>query len=279
MIIYKVTNIINGKVYIGQTINTLEYRRSQHFRETKSDKKKNTYFHNAIAKYGEENFIFEQIDSSESIDELNLKEQYWIDFYNATNEKFGYNLDSGGKNCLKSDSTKQKIGEKTKERWNDQEIAKAMLEGLSKGTTKWIEMCKENRETFICPVCGKSISLCKYEIKNKQYCSMECMVQSGASREYARKASNASAIKSREIHNRKRKEIAEFIYSWCNDNKEIILSCPLNKVSTHLYQLMNIINEKYDLKDIRSLYPCFNVKNSKDLANCLKDYVLNENIC
>jgi hypothetical protein len=42
---------------------------------------------------------------------------------------------------------------------------------------------------------------------------------------------------------------------------------------------MNIINEKYDLKDIRSLYPCFNVKNSKDLANCLKDYVLNENIC
>lgn len=154
-----------------------------------------------------------------------------------------------------------------------------MLKGLSKGTTKWIEMCKENKETFICPICGKSISLCKYEIKNKQYCSMECMIQSGASREYARKASNVAAIKSREIYNKKRKEIAEFVYSWCNANKEIILSCPLNKISTHLYQLMNIINEKYDLKDIRSLYPCFNVKNSKDLVNCLKNYVLNENIC
>ena len=111
LIIYKATNIIDGKAYIGQTINTLEYRRSQHFRETKSDKKKNTYFHNAIAKYGEENFVFEQIDSAENIDELNSKEQYWINFYNATDEKFGYNLDSGGKNCLKSDSTKQKIGE------------------------------------------------------------------------------------------------------------------------------------------------------------------------
>lgn len=279
MIIYKATNVINGKVYIGQTTNTLEYRKSQHFRETRSEKKKNSYFHNAIAKYGEENFIFEQIDSAANMDELNEKEQYWIQFYDSTNENFGYNLDSGGKNCRKAESTKQKIGETTKEKWNNPTTAEAMLKGLTKGTQKWKKICEENRELFICPVCGKSILLCKYEIKNKQYCSIECMIQSGASRAYAKKAQEIASIKTREKSAHRRQEIREFILSWCNDNKETVLSCPLNKIRTHFYQLINIIYEKYGLKDIRSLYPCFNVQNAKDFVRLLKEYVSNENIC
>ena len=58
LIIYKATNKINGKVYIGQTTNSLSYRRDQHFREAKCIKRKTVYFHNAISKYGEDNFIF-----------------------------------------------------------------------------------------------------------------------------------------------------------------------------------------------------------------------------
>ena len=56
MIIYKVTNLINGKIYIGQSINTLEYRKSQHEREAKCNKRKTIYFHLALLKYGFENF-------------------------------------------------------------------------------------------------------------------------------------------------------------------------------------------------------------------------------
>ncbi len=279
MIIYKATNIINGKVYIGQTINTLEYRKEQHFRETRSKKKKNSYFHNAIDKYGESNFMFEQIDSAESIDELNIKEQYWIKFYNSNDKRFGYNLDSGGKNCTKSDSTKQKIGETTKEKWADPKIANKMLDGLTKGTQKWQKISQANRETFTCPVCGKTILLCKYEIKNKQYCSIECMIKSGASREYAKRASEIAAIKAHERSMQQKQEIAQFILSWCDDNKEIVLSCPLNKVNTHFSQLIKIISNKYGIKDMRSLFPCFNVKNKKEFAKYLKDYVSNENIC
>ena len=54
LIIYKATNLVNGKIYIGQTINTLEYRKNQHFREARCEKRKNIYFHNALNKYGED---------------------------------------------------------------------------------------------------------------------------------------------------------------------------------------------------------------------------------
>lgn len=60
MNIYKITNKINGKIYIGQTINTPEYRMQQHFREARSVARTNYgIFHNAILEYGETNFSVE----------------------------------------------------------------------------------------------------------------------------------------------------------------------------------------------------------------------------
>lgn len=56
MIIYKVTNIINNKIYIGQTIHSLNIRKSQHERSHEYGYK--TAFSNAIKKYGKENFIW-----------------------------------------------------------------------------------------------------------------------------------------------------------------------------------------------------------------------------
>lgn len=56
MIIYKATNKFNGKIYIGQTINSLEYRSNQHKRDANRVNKKNYYFINAIAKYGFQEF-------------------------------------------------------------------------------------------------------------------------------------------------------------------------------------------------------------------------------
>jgi hypothetical protein len=53
--------------------------------------------HKALRKYGLENFIIEIIETCNSLDELNEKEIYWISFFKSVNNKFGYNLDSGGK--------------------------------------------------------------------------------------------------------------------------------------------------------------------------------------
>ena len=65
MIIYKVTNIINNKIYIGQTIHSLNIRKSQHERSHEYGYK--TAFSNAIKKYGKENFIWEIIYETDCI--------------------------------------------------------------------------------------------------------------------------------------------------------------------------------------------------------------------
>lgn len=87
-IIYKITNKVNNKVYIGQTRYTLEFRWRQH-----QHKKDNTYFHNAIHKYGIENFNLEILEECD-IELLNSREIYYIAKYDSF--KNGYNLTIGG---------------------------------------------------------------------------------------------------------------------------------------------------------------------------------------
>lgn len=87
-IIYKITNKVNGKSYIGQTRYTIEFRWKQH-----QHKKDNTYFHNAIHKYGIENFNIEILEEC-NIEDLNNREIFYIAKYDTF--KNGYNLTIGG---------------------------------------------------------------------------------------------------------------------------------------------------------------------------------------
>ena len=96
-IIYKATNIENNKVYIGQTIETLEIRKNKHFYKAKKFKEKNittNHFFNAINEYGKDAFKWEIIDVANNQKELNEKEQFWIKEYDAINS--GYNIREGG---------------------------------------------------------------------------------------------------------------------------------------------------------------------------------------
>ena len=86
--IYKITNKVNGKSYIGQTRYTVEFRWRQH-----QHKKDNVYFHNAIHKYGVDNFIVETLEECDYKD-LNSREIFYIAKYNTF--KNGYNLTIGG---------------------------------------------------------------------------------------------------------------------------------------------------------------------------------------
>lgn len=88
MWIYKITNIQNNKVYIGQTIRPIEQRFQRHINDALNNII-DTHFARAIRKYGKENFTIEQIDTAQSQNELNQKEQYWIRYYNSVND--GYN--------------------------------------------------------------------------------------------------------------------------------------------------------------------------------------------
>lgn len=86
--IYKITNKVTGKAYIGQTRYTVEFRWRQHLH-----KKDHTYFHNALHKYGPENFIIETLEECECA-KLNEREIFYIAKYNTFST--GYNLTIGG---------------------------------------------------------------------------------------------------------------------------------------------------------------------------------------
>ncbi|MDD6022214.1 MAG: GIY-YIG nuclease family protein [Oscillospiraceae bacterium] len=95
MCIYKITNKINNKVYIGQTTKTVEERWKRHCNDALSGRLK-TKFASAIRKYGVESFQVEKIDTAKTKNELNKKEAYWISFYNSVYN--GYNSTDGGEN-------------------------------------------------------------------------------------------------------------------------------------------------------------------------------------
>jgi GIY-YIG catalytic domain/NUMOD3 motif len=105
MVIYKITNKINGLSYIGQTTNTVEFRFMHHVKPHKTRK---TYLSRAIAKYGKENFSYIILSECENIDQLNDAEIYWIDFLQTLSPS-GYNLTEGGKNTVMSAQTRNKM--------------------------------------------------------------------------------------------------------------------------------------------------------------------------
>lgn len=94
--IYKITNKINGKIYVGQVYNrSIMDRFKRHCTDAKPDCK--MAIDRAIYKYGVDNFIVEQIDKAENLNELNKKEIYWIEKLKSNDSKYGYNLTRGGK--------------------------------------------------------------------------------------------------------------------------------------------------------------------------------------
>lgn len=113
-IIYKATNKVNGKVYIGQTIRTLNIRWKGHISEAKS--RENCPFHCAINKYGAENFFVEKLCDCYTQEELNKKEVYYTDFYQAWIEQNGYVCKAGKGRGTTSESTKEKISKAGKGR-------------------------------------------------------------------------------------------------------------------------------------------------------------------
>lgn len=100
-------------IYIGITKQDVLYRWYKHCSEAK--KGSNTYLHNAIRKYGRNNFIVEIIETipvETDYDQLKEREIYWISYFNLNDRSIGYNLTIGGDGCFGrelSDVTKNKI--------------------------------------------------------------------------------------------------------------------------------------------------------------------------
>jgi len=93
--IYIIKNLIDGKVYIGQSKN-VEYRLRIHKAKLRHGAHYNTHLQRAFHKYGEKAFKFGVVCKC-SEDELDERERGWIDWYRSTDRKHGYNHESGGR--------------------------------------------------------------------------------------------------------------------------------------------------------------------------------------
>lgn len=168
--IYKIENKINGKIYIGQSVN-IEKRWNQHKNASQNalDHGYETHLYRSFRKYGIKNFDFTIIEKC-SIQELNEKERYWIRQYNSFFK--GYNLTLGGDSSgteikkekiigiFKDLETTDLIQKEIALKWN---ISEEMVQGINTGRY-WkrddiqypIRKPKERTQKY-CVDCGKPI--------------------------------------------------------------------------------------------------------------------------
>lgn len=90
--IYKITNLINGKIYIGQSID-IKRRWKEEKRNRKHDM--TAIRSRAFQKYGVDSFHFDILEECPR-DKLNEREKYWIAFYRSSDPEYGYNMTAGG---------------------------------------------------------------------------------------------------------------------------------------------------------------------------------------
>ncbi len=117
MRIYKTTNLVNGKIYVG-----------------KQENKKDTYIGSgkiikaAILKYGKNNFFKEILEECSDKNHLKEREIYWIDYYNSTNKEIGYNITKGGDGG--QTLSKEQISINSKRNWANPEFREKLLKKL-----------------------------------------------------------------------------------------------------------------------------------------------------
>ena len=158
--IYKITNNINNKIYIGQTIKkrpTDRFSQHKYIARHLNSEKSNSYLHKAMNKYGVDNFTFEIIEQIEN-NLLNEREKYWIAYYDCMVPK-GYNLTRGGEGTLgysrpqtveerkkrkqsnklfyiKNPQASKALSERTKKLWENEEYRKKVTESNKKYALK-----------------------------------------------------------------------------------------------------------------------------------------------
>ena len=109
MIIYKATNLINKKCYIGKSEYSIEKRINEHY-----NRKSNSYFHHSLKKYGKDNFEWSIIKECDNVPLLNILETFMIMVHHTFVDEGGYNLTWGGEGCsglIHTEETKKKISE------------------------------------------------------------------------------------------------------------------------------------------------------------------------
>lgn len=196
--IYKITNQVNGKVYIGQSVH-IKARWQQHILNARNNKE-NTLLYNAMRKHGIENFSFEVIEECDK-EKLNEREVYWISYYDSFNKEKGYNMTPGGSEPIKI---------------NPQEIYDLWDQGYS---------VKEIKEQLKDKVCGATVGSYLQGYKNWSTTESQRRGQSYAKKLNYSRENNLNVIKQYDI-------FGNFLKNWQTCRQiENELKIPHNSIS------------------------------------------------
>jgi len=132
MVVYKITNLVNGKVYVGQTTKGAEYRFRQHISDSKRTKGYGcTLLQRAMRRHGVDNFRMEVLGAYSSMDDLCKAECTWIEVLRARDRDHGYNITLGGdttKGRVVSAETRKKMSDAFRGRVFSDETRRRMSE-------------------------------------------------------------------------------------------------------------------------------------------------------
>lgn len=157
-IIYKITNTINGKIYIGQTVQSIGERWSKH-----KYANSHSIMPMAIKKYGEESFLIEPIYTAFDAESLTKAEIQLIKYYDCLSPK-GYNRVLPEKNQILSEETRAKKSSIFKKKYKDLEYKEKWLKSIRSEERK-NKISKASKEMWSNPEKRKLISL---KIKESQ---------------------------------------------------------------------------------------------------------------
>ncbi len=163
IVIYKIVNLVNGKVYIGSA-SYYNKRRGTHIGLLRQNKHKNPHLQSAWNKYKEKNFEFSIIEKVSKREDLLKREQYWLDKSKCYNRKYGYNIAKiAGSNLGNkiSEEAKKKIGDY----WRGKPKPKEQIEKYKKVQTEIngkVVLVYDKNGTFIKEY--PSLSECSREI-------------------------------------------------------------------------------------------------------------------
>lgn len=195
MVIYKITSP-SGKIYIGQTVNF--NKRESYYRRGHADDQPKIY--NSILKYGWDNHVMEIIEECSSIEEMNIREEYWITFYNSC--KKGLNCTSGGLNHRPSPETLEKLRiASTGKKHTEEAKEKIRQSKIGKKRNSTYKLTEEQKQNISRKNKGKK--------RTQEFCEKMSKVHKGRIRseeEKRKQSEKTKGVPKSEEHKRKIKE-------------------------------------------------------------------------
>lgn len=229
-VIYKITNLINNKIYIGQTKIPEPKRWQAHVWNANNNSNNDCpYLNNAINKYGKENFKREIIEEC-SNELLSEREKYWIKYYDTTNREKGYNLTQGGDGYTK---------------YNDEDILNAYEKTLSvRSGAKLLNMssCQFSKRLRSLGIIAYNTTIFQFDLDGNYIATYNSFAEA------------VRILNGKEMNNACRKNYKYKNYIWIYEDENISIQQVLEELNKKNYKEKIIQQFTLDTKELVGEY-------------------------